>query len=237
MTISEVFVSCTCLEGGEKYESKLKEMKNSGNKEISIMYNTCRRYIQNQGVLTDAVVSFLINERSKSCLGFVAMARDTANITRTDAYSNGNSLFFGYKNHLYNIAGQQYPVSGINTKAEAIDEAYDLFSQLSRRHDAGGLVSRSQGSGGTTGTAITTDATQLVGSATIDGPSQVLALNLSKCGPNEDYWGKGMNLSQNNLSTYLQCQYTTFVAQTINIYSVFQMKLHIDALGNMTTEF
>ena len=46
-----------------------------------------------------------------------------------------------------------------------------------------------------------------------------------------------MNMSGNNLSTYLQVQYLPWVAQTINIYSVFQMKLHIDALGNMSTEF
>jgi len=237
MTITEVFVSCSCLEGGEKYEAKLNEMKNSGNKEISVMYNTCRRYIQNIPISTLAINSLLINERSKSCLGFVAIARDTTNISDQTVYSNSNSLFFDYKNHVYNIAGQNYPVSTIATKAEAIDEAYDLYSHLSRRYNSGGLVSRAQGGGTTTGTAITTEATQLAASSNATGPSQVLAVNLSKCGPNENYWGKGMNMSQNNLSTYLQCQYSTFTPQTINIYSVFQMKLHIDALGNMTTEF
>ena len=212
-------------------------MKNSGNKEISVMYNTCRRYIQNIPISTLAINSLLINERSKSCLGFVAIARDTTNISDQTVYSNSNSLFFDYKNHVYNIAGQNYPVSAITTKAEAIDEAYDLYSHISRRYNSGGLVSRAQGGGSTTGTAVTTEGTQLAASGNATGPSQVLAGNLSKCGPNENYWGKGMNMSGNNLSTYLQVQYAPFQAQTINIYSVFQMKLHIDALGNMSTEF
>lgn len=239
--ISNVFVTASCLEGGEKYEAKLREMKNSGNKEISVMYNTCRRYIQSQaatGAQTQG--SYLINERSKSCLGFIAIARDTTNITTTNAYSNSNSTFptVGIPAPIfqYNIAGMSYPVAGFNTKAEAIDEAYDLYSQLSRRLNSGGLLSRTQAGGGFA-TAITDAASQLAATAAATGPSQVLAINLSKCGPNESYWGKGMNMSGNNLSTYLQVQYAPWQAQTINIYSVFQMKLHIDALGNMTTEF
>ena len=240
--IQNVFVTASCLEGGEKYEAKLREMKNSGNKEISIMYNTCRRYIQAQAATTGTTQgSYLINERSKSCLGFVAIARDTANITATDAYSNSNSTFptaSGVSAPIfqYNIAGMSYPVAGFTTKAEAIDEAYDLYSQLSRRLNSGGLVSRLQAGGGFA-TPITTALTQTAATVASTGPSQVLAINLSKCGPNENYWGKGMNMSNNNLSTYLQVQYLPWVAQTINIYSVFQMKLHIDALGNMTTEF
>jgi len=240
--IQNVFVTASCLEGGESYEKKLRELKNSGNKEISIMYNTCRRYIQAQAATTGQTQgSYLINERSKSCLGFIAIARDTANITTTDAYSNCNSTFptaSGVPAPIfqYNIAGMSYPVAGFTTKAEAIDEAYDLYSQLSRRLNSGGLVSRLQAGGGYA-TAITSAATQTAATVSATGPSQVLAINLSKCGPNETYWGKGMNMSGNNLSTYLQVQYLPWVAQTINIYSVFQMKLHIDALGNMSTEF
>ena len=93
-TISQVFVTASCLEGGEGYERKLKELKNSGNKEISIMYNTCRRYIQSQAATAAQTQgNYLINERSKSCLGFDAIARDTANITTTSAFSNSNSTF------------------------------------------------------------------------------------------------------------------------------------------------
>ena len=111
-----------------------------------------------------------------------------------------------------------------------------MYSQLSRRQNSGGLLSRTQ-AGGSFATPITDAGSQLTATAASTGPSQVLAINLSKCGPNENYWGKGMNMSGNNLSTYLQVQYLPWVAQTINIYSVYQMKLHIDALGNMTTEF
>ena len=240
-TISQVFVTASCLEGGEGYEKKLRELKNSGNKEISIMYNTCRRYIQSQAAtVAQTQGSYLINERSKSCLGFVAVARDTTNITATNAFSNSNSTFptVGIPAPIfqYNIAGMSYPVASIATKSEAIDEAYDLYSQLSRRQNSGGLLSRTQAGGGFIGD-ITSANTQLAATASPTGPAQVLAINLSKCGPNENFWGKGMNMSGNNLSTYLQVQYTPWQAQTINIYSIFQMKLHIDALGNMSTEF
>lgn len=240
-TISQVFVTASCLEGGEGYEKKLRELKNSGNKEISIMYNTCRRYIQSQAAtVAQTQGSYLINERSKSCLGFVAVARDTTNITATNAFSNSNSTFptvgIPAPIYQYNIAGMSYPVASIATKSEAIDEAYDLYSQLSRRQNSGGLLSRTQAGGGFIGD-ITSANTQLAATASPTGPAQVLAINLSKCGPNENFWGKGMNMSGNNLSTYLQVQYTPWQAQTINIYSIFQMKLHIDALGNMSTEF
>ena len=237
MQVSQVYVTASCLEGGQDYERKLKEMKNSGSKEISIMYNTCRRYVQAQAsTVANTSGNYLINERSKSCLGFIAIPRDSTNIYTATAYSNSNSAVAAYTNHNYNIAGMAYPISSITTKAEAIDEAYDLYAHLSRRKDSNGLLSRLQAGGGFA-SAITDATTQLAATAASTGPAQVLAINLAKCGPNENYWGKGMNLSQNALSTYLQVLYTPWQAQTINIYSVFQMKLHIDALGNMTTEF
>lgn len=234
ITLSNIYVTASCLEGGESYEKKLKEMKNSGNKEISIMYNTCRRYVQAQSSSTSSVVgTYLINERSKSCLGFLAIARDTNNVNKSDTYSNSNSAFPGISRYEYNIAGMAYPVAGITTLAEQADEAYDLFSQLSRRHDSGGLLSRPQ----IATDSITDAASHTLSTRSATGPSQVLAINLSKCGANEEYWGKGMNLSNSNLTSYLQATYVPWVLQTINIYSVYQMKLHIDALGNMTTEF
>jgi hypothetical protein len=233
LSLKQIYVSATCLEGGESYEKKLKELKTSGNKEISVMYNTCRRYVQSQAA-TGATTTgtYLINERSKSCLGFVAIARDTATIVKADSFSNSNSLFPDVKRFEYNIAGMSYPIAGISTISEAIDETYDVYSHLSRRHDSGGLISRVQS---TTVVASTGDQTAAMDSQT--GASQVLSINLSKCGPNENYWGKGMNLSGSNLTNYLQVQYTAWNAQTINIYSIFQMKLHIDAMGNFTTEF
>jgi hypothetical protein len=214
-------------------------MKNSGAKEISLMYNTCRRYVQSQSAVWGGTTgTYLINERSKSCLGFVAIARDTAQITATDAFSNSNSIFPYVTRFEYNIAGMAYPVAGITTLSEQVDETYDLYSQLSRRHDSGGLISRPQV---TTLIAQDTEANaiaaQTAAYTSAIGPSQVLSINLSKCGPNEDYWGKGMNLSGSNLTNYLQVQYKPANLQTINIYSVFQMKLHIDAQGGFTTEF
>jgi len=233
LILSKIYATATCLEGGESYEKKLKELKSSGNKEISVMYNTCRRYIQSQPQSAATTGTFLINERSKSCLGFVAIGRDVATITKADSFSNSNSLFPVFTRFEYNIAGMSYPVAGINTISEATDETYDVYSQLSRRHDSGGLISRTQA----TAVLAVDAATQTAAMDSQLGPSQVLSINLSKCGPNEDYWGKGMNLSGSNLTNYLQVQYTPFNAQTINIYSIFQMKLHIDALGNFSTEF
>ena len=233
LTFDKIFVSATCLEGGESYEKKLKELKTSGNKEISVMYNTCRRYVQSQPLVSALTTgTYLINERSKSCLGFVAIARDTAAITQANAFKNANSLFPSVSRFEYNIAGMSYPIAGISTISEATDETYDIYSQLSRRHDSGGLISRVQST-----FAATDSGTQTAAMVSQTGPSQVLSINLSKCGPNEDYWGKGMNLSGSNLTNYLQVQYIPYNAQTINIYSIFQMKLHIDALGNMSTEF
>jgi peroxiredoxin Q/BCP len=49
-------------------------------------------------------------------------------------------------------------------------------------------------------------------------------------------WGAGMNLSNSNLSTYLEASYKPS-ASTVTIFSVFQMKVHIDAQGNFTTEY
>ena len=197
------------------------------------MYNTCRRYVQSQPLVSALTTgTYLINERSKSCLGFVAIARDTAAITQANAFKNANSLFPSVSRFEYNIAGMSYPIAGISTISEATDETYDIYSQLSRRHDSGGLISRVQST-----FAATDSGTQTAAMVSQTGPSQVLSINLSKCGPNEDYWGKGMNLSGSNLTNYLQVQYIPYNAQTINIYSIFQMKLHIDALGNMSTEF
>ena len=155
-----------------------------------------------------------------------------------------NATHIGYymaKNHVYQIAGENFPTQPI-TGCEGIDEAYDLYAQLARRDDSAGLLSRIQAStlvdANNVPVAYTDGAAQLaaLASATVS-PSQVLAVNLAKCGPNEMYWGKGKNLSGSSLNTYLNVDYTTLNAQTITIFSVFQMKVHIDAQGGFTTEF
>ena len=224
------YITCSCLEGGEKYESALKEMKNK-NGEVSIMFNTCRRYVQ--AVSSGGTQSLLIGEKAKSVLGFVAIARDTAAITLPAAYSNSTSIFPTLNNHVYQIAGENYPVQPMTGEScEGIDEAYDLYAQVSRRHDSGGLLARTQAS--TLTPADAAAQTAIFASAT--GNSHVLAVNLSKCGPNEVYWGKGKNLSGSSLNTYLNVDYTPINAQTVTIFSIFQQKVHIDAMGNMSNE-
>ena len=169
------------------------------------------------------------------------MARDTANILTATATSNSSSQFPLYVTHAYNIAGQNYPVARISTHGESVDEAYDVFSHVSRRDDSGGLLSRNQSSTkfdvNNQPVAYTDGTAQLAALAGATSPSHVLAVNLAKCGPSEVYWGKGMNLSSSNLASYLNVNYSTLNAQTITIFSIFQMKIHIDALGNFTTEF
>ena len=245
IAIRDPYITCTCLEGGENYEKSLKEMK-SKNSEVSIMFNTCRRYIQSIGAAGGTNSSLLIGDKAKSVLGFVAMARDTASITNAFAYSNSTSIFPLYKNHVYQIAGENFPTQPI-TGCEGIDEAYDLYAHLSRRDDSAGLLERVQASTlvdvnneptaylDASGNVSAT--TQAAAFSSASSPSQVLAVNLTKCGPNEMYWGKGKNLSGNSLNTYLNVDYTTLNAQTITIFSIFQMKVHIDELGNMTTEY
>ena len=107
------------------------------------------------------------------------------------------------------------------------DEACDVYANLSRREDSGGLLSRTQASKGGTN-----DATS------VTCASHVLGVNLAKCPISEvkTKWGAGMNLSNSNLTTYLEASYVPG-ASTVTIFSIFQMKVHIDALGNMTTEF
>lgn len=228
--VENPYITCSCLEGGEKYESALKEMK-SKNGEVSIMFNTCRRYVQSTS--GSGTKSLLIGEKAKSVLGFVAMARDTAAIVLPAAYSNSTSIFPTLQNHVYQIAGENYPVQPMTgASCEGIDEAYDLYSHVSRRHDAGGLLARVQAStltpaDGTAQTALFVDD---------EGQSHVLAVNLAKCGPHENYWGKGKNLSGSSLNTYLNVDYTTLNAQTVTIFSIFQQKVHIDAMGNMSNE-
>ena len=231
--ISNIYVSATCLEGGVEYEKKLKELKSGSGGEVSVMFNTCRRYIQSVPLSAGTTtVQLYVPERSKSCLGFVAMSRLTSTLTDLASYTNSVSLFPPNTadttiSYAYVISGQKYPVSGINTDSELFDEACDLYSNLARRSDSGGLLSRVQAS--RTGSSDATGATCA---------SHVLAVNLAKCPISEvkTKWGAGMNLSNSNLSTYLEASYKPG-ASTVTIFSVFQMKVHIDALGNFTTEY
>ena len=226
-SISNIYITANCLEGGEKYEKDLRDAKTK-NGEVSVMFNTVRRYVQSQASVAAGATTtaqLLINDRAKSCLGFFATNRVSADLTDSTVYKNSTSSFAGWKNHNYNIAGQMYPMAGISTIGEAVDEAYDTMQHLSKTKGLGGLMSRVQAN-----PALTYDNTD-------DGTSGILCVNLSKCGADEHVWGKGLNLSGSNLSNYLQVQYGPQAASTINIYSIFQMKFHIDKMGGFSTEF
>ena len=231
--ISNIYVSATCLEGGVEYEKKLKDLKSGSGGEVSVMFNTCRRYIQSvPSSAGTTTVQLYVPERSKSCLGFVAMSRPTITLVDLASYTNSFSLFPSNDvtttiSYAYVISGQKYPTSGINTDSELFDEVCDLYSNLARRSDSCGLLSRTQSS-------RLGDPTTTVASCA----SHVLAVNLAKCPISEvkTKWGAGMNLSNSNLSTYLEASYKP-AASTVTIFSVFQMKVHIDAQGNFTTEY
>lgn len=227
-SISSIYITASCLEGGEKYEKDLQDAKTK-NGEVSVMFNTVRRYVQSQAGDGNATTAqLLINDRAKSCLGFFATSRLTSSLLTGNVLKNSSSAFAAWANHHYNIAGQMYPMAGISAVGDAIDEAFDTMKHLSRRKEAtvtGGLINRLQAN---PKTAYDSGGT---------GTSGILCVNLSKCGADENVWGKGLNLSGSNLSNYLYVQYTPAAAQTVNIYSIFQMKVHIDKMGGFSTEF
>lgn len=224
-SIQNLHITCNCLEGGEKYERDLRDAKTK-NGEVSVMFNTVRRYVQSQsGDGSATTAQLLINDRAKSCLGFFAINRSTSDLTAKDKFTNSSSSFNGWKNHHYNIAGQMYPMAGVSTLGEAADESYDTMQHLSKTKGSGGLLS------------VVQSEIDLNYTSTTSGPAGIACVNLSKCGADEHVWGKGLNLSGSNLSNYLYVQYSPEAASTVNIYSIFQMKVHIDKMGGFSTEF
>jgi hypothetical protein len=224
--ISNIYITANCLEGGEKYERELNDAKTK-NGEVSVMFNTVRRYVQTVAVgSASGGTNLLINDRAKSCLGFFAVSRKTNELLSSTVYKNSSSNFPSWTNHNYNIAGQMYPMAGVSTIGEAIDEAYDTMQHLSKTKGLGGVISRTQA---VLSTAYDADE---------NGNSGIVAVNLSKCSADENVWGKGINLSGSNLSNYLNVTYTPVTDPcTVTIYSIFQMKVHIDKMGGFSTEF
>jgi hypothetical protein len=225
-SIQNIYITASCLEGGEKYEKELRDTKTK-NGEVSVMFNTVRRYIQTVTVgSATGGTNLLINDRAKSCLGFFAVSRKTNELLSSTIYKNSSSNFPSWKNHSYNIAGQMYPMAGVSSIGEAIDEAYDTMQHLSKTKSLGGVISRVQ-----------CDPSETYDSDS-DGNAGIVAVNLSKCSADEHVWGKGINLSGSNLSNYLNVTYTPLTDPcTVTIYSIFQMKVHIDKLGGFSTEF
>jgi len=220
--ITQPYIDAVCIEGGDAYEKSLMMMKDSksGNGEVSIMFNTYSRTIQTvaNGFSTGQL---LIAESSKSCLGFFAINRTTADINTLTSYKNGNSGWTSWLRHNFNINGAQYPVNPIDNAASVIDENYDLFKNISRSGSKYGLLGIKQGY-----PAIT-----FANGAT--GPSSVLSVNLAKCPT--DMWGAGMNLS-GNPAINLQVDYTPGANSTVHIYALRQQKVHINAMGEFSVE-
>lgn len=220
-TITQPYITATCIEGGEAYEKSLNSVK-TGNGEVSLMFNTYSRYIQNTSAALNSG-QLLITESSKSCLGFFAISRTTSDITNIASYKNGNSGWTAYSNHIYNINGVQYPTNPINNAQESVDEVLDLFSNISRNKSRGVIVGSSQAYPAIAFTAVEA------------GPSSVLAVNLAKCPP--DMWGCGYNLS-NSQAVNLQVSYApaAAVATTVTIFALRQQKVHIAANGEFSVE-
>jgi len=217
-TITLPYVMATILEGGEKYEKALQSMKSS-NGEVSVMFNTYTRYVQNTtgGTNTQLVIS----DNAKSCLGFFAVSRLPADIVLPAAYKNGNSGFTSWLNHAVSVGGVLYPQNPIATKRESYEEALDLMRVISRKPTNSGIISKGQGF---PAVAYTNGAT---------GPSTILAVNLTKCPT--DNWGAGLNTSGvQNLQ--FQVSYTPTTGATVTIFALRQQKVHIDAMGNFSVE-
>lgn len=230
LSVNQPYLMATILEGGDKYEKALKDMKSGPNGEVSIMFNTYSRYVQNIAGSSDASgnapsqsnIQLLISDTAKSALGYVAIARSTASITDPELYKNSSSGWNLYQNHALSVGGVLYPQNPISSAIENYEEVRDLYKIISRRHNFGSLLNRNQG---------------LVGSAyngEAIGPAAVIAVNLCKC-DDKNVWGIGANTTGAQ-SVFLQVSYAPPEANTIHIFALRQQKVHIDGMGNFSVE-
>lgn len=229
-TISDVYITCTCLEGGETYKKALDSVKAS--RPLSMSFTSVKKYEQaftGGGAATSA--NLLINDRSRSCLGFVATARQSADITGGTLFKNSSSLFPVLTGFNYQIAGTNYPPTPFQNTGDMIDSAYDTLSHLSRnKNGSSGLITRGQGQAPAS-TATTRNSK--------DSQTNVLCIDLAKCTPAEAraVFGSGLNLGANNLQNQLQLSFTPDSANyTIVVYAIVQKQLLIDKMGLSTPD-
>jgi hypothetical protein len=229
-TISDVYITCTCLEGGETYKKALDSVKAS--RPLSMTFTSVKKYEQaftGGGSATSA--NLLINDRSRSCLGFVASARQSADITGGTLYKNSSSLFPVLTSFNYQVAGTNYPPTPFQNTGDIIDSAYDTLSHLARnRYGSGGLINRAQGSAPASTATTRNSATS---------QTNVLCIDLAKCPPAEarTVFFSGLNLGENNLQNQLQLSFTPDSANyTIVVYAIVQKQLLIDKMGLMTPD-
>jgi hypothetical protein len=221
LQIRQPYVMAKVLEGGDKYEKALKEMKSGPNGEISFMFNTYSRYVQNTTGGTD--IQLLISDTAKSVLGYFAISRTTASISDPEHFKNSSSAWAAYQNHAVSIGGQLYPQQPISSNVENYEEVRELFKVISRKHHESSIQNLSQGM-----TNIDYEA------ASVYGPACAIAVNLCKC-EDKNVWGRGLNTTGSQ-SVYLQVSYTPVAQSTVHIFALRQQKVHINAMGEFSVE-
>jgi hypothetical protein len=231
ITVSDIYLSVTCIETNQDYEQSLQMVKSEDQfKAVNILMTTARRYVGNVGAGALSNSQIQINDRSKSAVGVWAVARITSDVTAQYATSNSSSNFPTYVNHALIINGQQYPVAGINTYSELAEESFKVANQYRKqcpdKWTEGGLVPRSMISTGTDGT----------GANGISSDTNCLSVNLYKTGYDETMYGAGFDLSASNSPNVLQLSYTPSAASTVTVWVLSQAVLHIDANGILSTE-
>lgn len=224
LSVNQPYLMATILEGGDKYEKALKDMKSGPNGEVSIMFNTYSRYVQNiaGSGAAQANIQLLISDTAKSALGYIAVSRPTAAITNSVDYKNSSSAWNEYQNHALSVGGVLYPQNPISSPIENYEEVRDLYKVISRKHQFGSVLNRVQG---------------LVGpdyNGEGNGPATVLAVNLCKC-DDKNVWGIGANTTGAQ-SVFLQVSYSPAEATTVHIFALRQQKVHIDGMGNFSVE-
>jgi len=224
---SDFYITSTCIEAGPEYEKALASVK-SGNQynEVSILMQTARRYIGSVAGGSALVNQQIqINDRSKSAMGIWAVSRATADITDYTKYSTSSSCFASYVNHCAVINGTQYPTAQISTLSEAAEESYKVANiykkQTPKGSQQGGIINRGQ---------------MIAAEGTAAGASLCLSVNLSKTGADESMFGSGLDLSTSNSPNVFQVSYTPANASTVTVWVLSQSLLHINGMGQFSTE-
>jgi len=233
-TINDVSITGTVIYAGDTYVKALRDKKSSS--DVSIMCTSVNRSTINiTGGGASGYNTLLVGDKRRSCLGYFATSRVTGDLVDgTNAlYKNSCSLFPAWLSHQFSIGSKNYPQYILNQPGDAIDEAYDTMSHLSRsKYNGGGLLARTQAATAANDGAAGASATR----NSITGQTHVLCVNLANCPADEakQTFGTGLDTISNNATTYLNTTFTpAAVAYTINVYSIFQRMIMISKDGTM----
>ena len=153
------------------------------------------------------------------------VSRATADITDYTKYSTSSSCFASYVNHCAVINGTQYPTAQISTLSEAAEESFKVANiykkQTPKGSQQGGIINRGQ---------------MIAAEGTAAGASLCLSVNLSKTGADESMFGSGLDLSTSNSPNVFQVSYTPANASTVTVWVLSQSLLHINGMGQFSTE-